>query len=302
MGNEFHFGVHSRHGFVIQLFGIKKIPVAPVKFVQFVFFVRKNFCSSGPANGTFNGRVYFRRLPLNQKRRTHQTFTAGIHRKNQNWQGYKDNQGQLPANRKHNKKSTNQSQNGNQKVFRPMVRQFRNFKKVGSNSAHKLTGTVPVKKRKRLSFYVLKNIPAHVLFHGNAKNMPEISDEPVSHSPQNVHQKTKPDNRKKSADHSPGSSPISPRRTTSSVFRKNHIQNKPGNRRKNHIHGSNKNRAEQIGKKQTLVGLKIREKQFIFAFFYIPKTQGQDSPFLTLCHFQFFSTQFLIPFTTSTSI
>ena len=162
------------------------LPVGPAEAVILPAFVCEGL--SGPDAGKrgFNFRIDVPDFLLDLLGdRRHTPALCGNHQgEDRNQDG--NHQGQLPLYGEHNRQGAQDGDAGGHGVFRTVVGQFRQVEQVGGQSAHQLSGAVPVIEIKSQVLHMGEQIPANVRFYPDAEGVAPVTDDIVERTAQDI--------------------------------------------------------------------------------------------------------------------
>ena len=143
---KFHRAVKQCHSLVELPFGGLELVVGRIEARLLHGFIGKCLGSADAGEAGFNFRIDVGHLLLHAHGHPAHALTHGKHHRQEHGNHQCHHQRQLPADGCHHSQRAHDGHGRGQQVLRAVVGKLGEFKQVGGQSAHELTGTVPVIK------------------------------------------------------------------------------------------------------------------------------------------------------------
>ncbi len=173
-GREIHAPVEASHGPEEPAPGFAIPPRAVLELADLEVLVGEGLGHPDARDAALQIRVDERRLFLDLHRRLREdaALACGEH----NDDGYDDgeHQGEFQADEGHGDEGTRQGDEGDEQIFRPVVRQFHDLEQVAHHPGHEVPGSRPVVEAERELLEMGEQVAADVRFHAYAQEMAPV--------------------------------------------------------------------------------------------------------------------------------
>lgn len=177
--HQFRAGEEARHHFVVALLGGDILVGAVGEFVDFLIFVAKSLGDADAGDGAFDLGVDARRAALYVAGDFHHAAPTHRHKDDDHGHGDHQYERQLFLNAPEDEERAGQRHNGDEQVFRTVVRQLGDIKQICRHAGHQQARAVFVVEAETEFLHVRENSRAHVRFDVYAGQVPQIGDDPL---------------------------------------------------------------------------------------------------------------------------
>ncbi len=242
---ELHGSVKASHSPMKSPFGGLEAVIGAVEFPQFSVLVGEGFGGTDTRKPGLDIRIDHRRSLLQRRGRFAHRIPALPDHPDKHRHNDQNHQRQPPLNPEHNRKSANDGHAGDKHVLRAMMGELGDIEEVSGQTAHQLSGTVPVVVVEAQLLHMPEEVVTDISLHQDAEGMPPIADNVMEQGPENERDYDNGHNGKKS--------PVC-------ALRQKLIHTPAGDVGKGQIDQRDKQSAEEVSEEEFPMGDEIRKE------------------------------------------